>query len=118
MATITFSRNIITQLRNDQGIWVEDHDGKAGIIWNTFKSRMGVTEMPTMLYNLASLFDPQVDLECLVEPFTTEETDGIVKRPTNKAPVPDGFNGFFLKKCWHIIKGTFMFFVTNSLKET
>jgi hypothetical protein len=24
--------------------------------------------------------------------------------PPDKAPVPDGFNGTFLKKCWHITK--------------
>jgi len=24
--------------------------------------------------------------------------------PVDKAPGPDGFNGMFLKKCWHIIK--------------
>lgn len=61
-----------------------------------------------MLYNLDSLISTQVDLQDLVEPFTNEEIDGIVKRmPADKAPGPDGFNGFFLKKCWQIIKGDF-----------
>jgi hypothetical protein len=27
--------------------------------------------------------------------------------PTDKAPGPDGFNGFFLKSCWEIIKEDF-----------
>jgi hypothetical protein len=100
MATITFRRNTIMQLRNDQGIWIQDHEGKAGIIWNAFRNRMGVTETPTMLYDLDSLFTPHDDLQFLVEPFTHEEIDSIVRRmPMDKAPGPDGFNGFFLKKC-------------------
>jgi hypothetical protein len=27
--------------------------------------------------------------------------------PTDKAPGPDGFNGLFLKKCWHLVKEDF-----------
>jgi hypothetical protein len=30
MATISFRKNYITGLLNDQGVWVYDHDGKAG----------------------------------------------------------------------------------------
>jgi hypothetical protein len=33
------------------------------------------------------------------------EIDNVVKlMPVDKAPGPDGFNGQFLKSCWHIIK--------------
>ena len=56
MATITFRKNTIMQLQNDQGVWIQDHESKAGIIWNALRNRMAVTEMPTMLYNLQSLF--------------------------------------------------------------
>ena len=50
--------------------------------------------MTTMLYNLQSLFTPHEDLEFLVEPFSHEEIDNIVKKmPGEKAPGPDGFNG-------------------------
>ena len=98
MATITFRKNTIMQLQNDQGVWIQDHESKAGIIWNAFRNRMGVTEMPTMLYNLQSLFTPHEDLEFLVEPFSHEEIDNIVKKmPGDKAPGPDGFSGSFLK---------------------
>ena len=27
--------------------------------------------------------------------------------PADKSPGPDGFNGFFIKSCWHIIKEDF-----------
>jgi hypothetical protein len=29
------------------------------------------------------------------------------KMPPDKAPDPDGFDGFFLKKCWPIVKESF-----------
>jgi hypothetical protein len=39
--------------------------------------------------------------------------------PNNNAPGPDGFNGFFIKKCWNIIKQDFerliQCFCTNSV---
>ena len=108
MATISFRKNTITQLRNEQGTWIQDHEGKAGIIWNAFRNRMGVIEEPIILYNLASLVTRHEDLSCLVKPFTHEEIDNIVRRmPVDKAPGPDDFNGLFLKKSWHIIKEDF-----------
>jgi hypothetical protein len=40
-----------------------------------------------------------------MSPFIKEEIDVVIKHmPANKALSPDGFNGLFLKKCWHIIK--------------
>lgn len=69
---------------------------------------MGVTEEPTMLFNLATLFTPHEDPSSPVDPFTHEEIENIVGRlPVDKSPGPDGFNGLFLKRCWHIIKGDF-----------
>jgi hypothetical protein len=41
-------------------------------------------------------------------PFTRKEIDDVIKEmPTDRAPGPDGFNGLFLKKCWHIVKHEF-----------
>ena len=59
-----------------------------------------------MGFDLPSLITPRDDLGCLTTPFTHEEIDDIVKQmPNDKALGPDGFNGQFLKTCWHIIKG-------------
>lgn len=41
MATISHRRNYIPQLLNDQGQWVQDHEGKAGLLWNAFKKTHG-----------------------------------------------------------------------------
>jgi hypothetical protein len=51
----------------------------------------------------------QVDgLNSLSAAFTREEIDEVIKElPTDKAPGPDGFNGMFTKRCWHIIKHDF-----------
>jgi hypothetical protein len=48
------------------------------------------------------------DLSFLTEPFSQEEMDVVIKKmPPDKAPGPDGFNGLFMKRCWHIIKEDF-----------
>ena len=55
-----------------------------------------------MLFNLQTLMDAH-ELDELVAPFTDEEMDGTAKElPVDKAPGPDGFNGMFIKKCWHM----------------
>ena len=108
MATISYRRNSISQLRNEHGIWIQNHEGKAGLLWSSFRNRMGMTSSPVMLFDLASLITPVDDLESLVPTFCTTEIDTIVKHmPSDKAPGPDGFNSLFLKKCWQHIKGDF-----------
>ncbi len=43
-----------------------------------------------------------------MDQFYTQEMDSLIKViPSDKAPGPDGFNGFFLKKCWQIISQDF-----------
>ena len=108
MATISYRRNSIAQIMNDQGIWIHDHEGKAGLLWNSFRNRMGTTSSPTMLFYLSSLVTPVNDLDSLAAPILQEEVDLVVKcMPADKAPGLDGFNGRFLKKCWQFIKGDF-----------
>jgi hypothetical protein len=96
MATISYRRNTISQIMNEQGVWIKDHGSKAGLLWSSFRNRMGTTSLPTMLFDLANLVTPINDLDMLAAPIIDEEVDSIVKRmPTDKAPGPDGFNGFF-----------------------
>jgi len=108
MATISYRRNAIPQILNESGAWIQDHDGKAGLLWNAFRNRMGVDPDTTMVFDLETLVQSRTFLSELAEPFQLEEIDLIVRSmPTDKAPGPDGFNGLFLKKCWPIIKHDF-----------
>lgn len=108
MATISYRRNAISQIKNEHGIWIQDHVGKAGLLWAAFKNRMGTTSEPAMLFDLPNLVTQVEGLDTLIMPFTQEEIDLIIKRmPNDKAPGPDGFNGLFLKKCWQFIRGDF-----------
>jgi len=93
---------------NEQGTWVQDHDGKAGLLLNSFRNCMEISSNPTMVFDLNSLIDTVTDLEVLALCFQHEEIDLIIRRmPTDKAPGPDGFNGMFMKRCWSIIKNYF-----------
>ena len=95
-------------LLNEDQIEMTDHEGKASILWEAFKQRLGHSNGHTMHFDLQDLYehraDPQIfhDLE---QPFTQEEIDEVVKNlPNDKSPGPDGFNNEFLKACWGIIK--------------
>jgi hypothetical protein len=52
-----------------------------------------------MQFDLSSLILEVQNLSELCLPFSMEEIDAIVLDfPNDKAPGPDGFNGFFVKK--------------------
>ena len=98
MATTSFRKNTITQILNDQGAWIQDHEGKAGLLWNSFKKRLGVSPGISMHFELSNLITPRSNLLSLVEPWSHTEIDNIVKNMANdKAPGPYGFNGLFSK---------------------
>jgi hypothetical protein len=83
---------------------ITSHAKKAALLLEEYKNRLGLSTQTQMHFNLLDLV-PTQDLQHLEEPFTKEEIDNIIKTmPIDKAPGPDGFNGTFLKKSWHIIK--------------
>lgn len=55
MATVTYSKNLITQLKDEADNIICDHESKAAMIRSTFSNRMGVTTDPTMHFDLQSL---------------------------------------------------------------
>ena len=59
-------------------------------------------------YNIGELLTSH-DLEDLDVDFSQQEIEMVIKSlPNNHAPGLDGFNGFFIKKCWHIVKDDFI----------
>jgi hypothetical protein len=108
MATVSHRKNSITYLRDDTGNQVHDHEGKAALLLQEYKNRLGISLQPDMLFDLSQLVSITLDLESLVAPFLQQEIDNIINLvPIDKAPGLDGFNGLFLKKCWGIIKKDF-----------
>lgn len=100
-----FRQNTITSLENQDGRLVYDHFQKAALLLERFKTKMGQTAEPQMQYNLEEMITAQEGRELISAPFTKEEIDNVVRHmPIDKTPGPDGFNGLFFKRCWHIIK--------------
>jgi hypothetical protein len=84
---------------------VTSHQENGLLFWEEFKHRLGVTIPTDMQFDLSSLIPKVQNLGDLCLPFSREEIDSIVVDfPNDKAPRPDGFNGFFVKKTWHIIR--------------
>jgi hypothetical protein len=107
-ATVKFRRNLITQLINEQGQVVSDHTEKATLIWESFKERLGTSNFTNLSFDMPTLLDNSVDLSSLIQPFTHDEIDVVVKNlPSDKSPGPDGFNTDFLKKCWPVVRNDF-----------
>lgn len=80
MAIISFRRNTISQLLNEQGIWIQDHEGKAGLLWSSFRKRMGVSSDPVMVFDLHSLVQAVDDLDALIVPILHDEVDSVIKK--------------------------------------
>jgi hypothetical protein len=54
-ATIRKNKNGIRSLIGDQGMEKFGHEEMASILWESFKSRLGVTEFTHMYFDLSSL---------------------------------------------------------------
>ncbi|XP_071677274.1 uncharacterized protein [Lolium perenne] len=104
-ATERFRHNFISSLVASDGREIRDHDQMAGLLWASYKERMGSSEGISMQFDLSRILNRVEGLDILSRPFEEKEMDDIVKNmPADRAPGPDGYSGLFLKKCWHIIK--------------
>ena len=55
MATERYRRNCIATLKTNQGVVVDDHEGKESILLEAFKQRLGTCSEPNMKFNLFAL---------------------------------------------------------------
>jgi hypothetical protein len=84
------------------------HNEKEAVLFNAFKNRLGTSQQTSMVFNLPALIQPIGNLSELEHPFSSLEIDQIIAcLPSNKSPGPDGFNTYFVKKCWSVIAPDF-----------
>jgi hypothetical protein len=104
-------------ITTNDGSQVDDHAEMAGLLWSSYRDRMGHSEGINMQFNLSNLETRVHGLEEMFEPFMQEEIDLVLKQmPPDKSLGPDVFTGLFLKKCWPIIQQDFIK-LTNGFHE-
>jgi len=114
-ATIRHRQNTISSLQDSNGSIQQTHEEKTALLWNSFKERLGISEISQMLFNLRDLLLHVDGLESLEAPFTKEEIDDIVaKLPNNKS---DGFTNEFIKGCWPLLAEDF-YWLCNAFNES
>jgi hypothetical protein len=108
MATVRYRQNNIARFSLSDGTEVIEHEEKAAVLWSSFKERLGVSNNNVVPEKILQLVQHVQNLEDLSARYTHEEIDKVVANlPADKAPGLDGFNGQFIKSCWHIIKTDF-----------
>jgi hypothetical protein len=89
-------KNYIQRIKHNNG-WVT-HGAKEQIVQNHFRSVMGRGDTHTVDFNWDALHFDNPNLAPLGDPFSVEEVRNAINQiPSDKAPGPDGFTGFFLK---------------------
>ena len=80
MASERMRKNSISSLKtNDMADPVFDHTQMAGILWASFKSRIGQAQGISMRFDLHQLIQPIPGLEELSLPFSNEEINQVLK---------------------------------------
>jgi hypothetical protein len=77
MATIRYRKNSISSLKRDDDSIATEHLEKAGILWNSFRDRLGVSVPILETFDFSQFFSPK-DLSTLSIPFSHEEIDKVV----------------------------------------
>ena len=110
MASERMRKNSIASLKTQEmDDPVSDHAQTAGILWASFKNRMGQAQDISMGYDLGTLIQLVPGLGELSLPFSDAEIKKVLQElPIDRAPSPDGFNSLFVKRCWLVIEKDFL----------
>jgi hypothetical protein len=102
-ATEHFRHNTIDGILSSDGVVLEDHQIKDVSFPRCFMHRMGVSFPPYENLNIHASIQPADSLHSPVVKFSIKEVEVVIKHINlDKAPGPNGFNGMFLKHCWHV----------------
>ncbi|GAV92217.1 Exo_endo_phos domain-containing protein [Cephalotus follicularis] len=102
------SRNHLARIKDVQGNWVEDEAGIIQVVVNHFTGIMGTSSRQTQwnghLYGYSKRIAEE-HIAALGSPITREEVkDALWSLHPHKAPGPDGYNGYFFREAWDIIR--------------
>jgi hypothetical protein len=103
-ANMRKKRSFIASLNGESGTAISQ-ENKLELVFNHFSNIMGKPSGRTRAVNWNDLGYVHHNLDDLDASFTAQEIESVVKNmPQEKAPGPDGFIGYFYKRCWSIIK--------------
>lgn len=77
-ATVRYRINTITSIDTNTGPTVTSHQGKATLLWEEYKDRIGQAKNPSMIFNVQELLQRH-NLSHLSQPFTKEDIDEVIK---------------------------------------
>jgi hypothetical protein len=102
--------NRITQLEDDKGTPIRDHDQIAEALNSFYQDLLTETNtnreeaIQKVTRHIPKLINSEQNI-ALIRPITQSEVDSAVKdMPPGKAPSPDGFTMDFFHYCWDMIK--------------
>lgn len=97
-ANVWLRKNFIQRLKQGPGSAIS-HEDKHNIIQQHYKRIIAMPDVRSKNFDWNPLRIPPIDLSCLNEPFSEEETLSAIKQkiPQEKTLGPDGFTGLFFK---------------------
>jgi hypothetical protein len=87
MVTKRYRRNCISRLIVDDGRQISDHDEMAGMLWASYKNRMGSSEGISMQFDLVILLKMVASLKELSMTFLVEEIELVIKQMSPDKPL-------------------------------
>jgi Holliday junction resolvase RusA-like endonuclease len=117
-ATERYRLNTITSLETVDGRTISVHHGKATLLWEEYKDRLGCSTQIQMHFNLHELVHHH-NLEQIEPPFTKEDIDNVIKNcPQTKPRALIVLMVYFSRKPGTLSKKTFMSCaLTSSVEE-